>query len=115
MSIYELPDGFQGMETAPKDGDDLCNVYYWTGRYGTHFPPFHEDTIGWAPIVPPKKKRRFVVEEYEWMGTTLYRVTDTTRRIDDNWCAGRILSHPHAEELASLYEKMHEQAYEGGV
>lgn len=115
MSIYELPDGFEGMETAPKCAYGLCNVFLNNGHYGTSYPPFASCVIGWAPIVPPKKKRRFVVEGYEWRGTTLlYRVTDTTRCIDDNWCAGRILTRQHAEELASLYEKMHEPAYEGG-
>lgn len=55
MSTYELPDGFQGMETAPKN--TTVNVVAASGKYDTDHYPFFPYIIGWAPIVPPKKKR----------------------------------------------------------
>lgn len=56
MTQYELPDGFDGIETAPNDGT-IVNTVSVSGGYYNEMAPFSVDTVGWAPIVPLKRKR----------------------------------------------------------
>lgn len=62
MTQYELPDGFQGMETVPRKVD--VNIVWYDGRYTVGCwdsgDPVSTRIIGWAPIVPLKRKARFV-------------------------------------------------------
>lgn len=113
MSTYELPDGFEGMETAPKN--TWVNVIDASGNYGRdiylegrdiyRFAPMW---IGWSPVVPPKKKRRFVVKAYiDPDGVTMYRVHTTPPHLG-GWIAERLPNESSAQAVADIYE----QAYE---
>jgi len=106
MTTYELPDGFEGMETAPKN--TTVNVVAASGKYDTDHYPFFPYIIGWAPIVPPKKKRRFVVKAYiDPDGVTMYRVHTTPPHLG-GWIAERLPNESSAQAVADIYE----QAYE---
>ncbi len=113
MTTYELPDGFEGMETCPytDDKEVFINVLYINGRinpieqWRIHNTP-NRDRIGWSPVVPPKKKRRFVVKERsDCFGPV--GVWDER----GNWVATEIPTRESAQAVADIYE----QAYEGGV
>lgn len=109
MSIYELPDGFQGMETAPKNtwvnvidaGGNYGRDIYLEGRDIYRFAPMW---IGWSPVVPPKKKRRFVVCEFAG-GCGPYVIHDD---VNIYRIAERIPTRESAQAVADIYE----QAYE---
>lgn len=104
MSIYELPDGFEGMETAPKCAYGLCNVFLNNGHYGTSYPPFASCVIGWAPIVPPKKKRRFVPCFTECvMGP--FQIIDNSVPVVVGYS---IPTQDAAQAVADIYEKAYE-------
>lgn len=111
MSTYELPDGFEGMETAPKN--TWVNVIDADGNYGRDIHLEGRDIyrfapmwIGWSPIVPPKKKRRFVVCDKSFYGP--FAIYDTLKRMNR---ANSIPTRESAQAVADIYE----QAYEGGV
>ena len=108
MSTYELPDGFEGMETAPKN--TLINLVFKNGLFNNDcvpsVRPILGEPIGWSPIVPPKKKRRFVVCDKSFYGP--FAIYDTLKRMNR---ANSIPTRESAQAVADIYE----QAYEGGV
>lgn len=101
MSTYELPDGFEGMETAPKN--TTVNVVAASGKYDTDHYPFFPYIIGWSPIVPPKKKRRFVVVE-----NAPYGGWGVMFKPNNAYVAYEIQTRESAQAVADIYE----QAYE---
>ena len=108
MSIYELPDGFQSMETAPKN--TWVNVIDARGNYGRDIYiegrdiyRFAPKWIGWSPVVPPKKKRRFVVVE-----NAPYGGWGVMFKPNNAYVAYEIQTRESAQAVADIYE----QAYE---
>lgn len=121
MSTYELPDGFEGMETCPytDDKEVFVNVLYINGRinpieqWRIHNTP-NRDRIGWSPVVPPKKKRRF---KADWCSirkcwTVRYNPPTVTLAA----CLdGLSQDTPEHRNAAQAVADIYEQAYEGGV
>jgi hypothetical protein len=115
MSTYELPDGFQGMESLPQE-DVKVNVLYADGAISPNHTGYlrkfwvNSERIGWSPIVPPKKKRRFVVKGDSGIVKRPYYVRDT---MADNIVTSVLFlpTRESAQAVADIYE----QAYEGGV
>ena len=105
MSIYELPDGFEGMESLPRG--ETVNLVTVQGRFTNgHWDsgdPVSDVFIGWSPIVPPKKKRRFVVCDKSFYGP--FAIYDTLKRMNR---ANSIPTRESAQAVADIYE----QAYE---
>lgn len=100
MTQYELPDGFFGMETAPRG--HYVNVVYSGGRYGTECYPFESTAAGWAPIVPLKKKVRFVVETSKFFPGR-WIVT----RVNPKQCVSdEIPTESAAQRIADIYNEV---------
>ena len=113
MTQYELPDGFQGMETAPKDGT-IVNTVSASGGYWNEMAPYSIDMVGWAPIVPPKKKRwRADKGEAYWLVTYSGVVTRTTEAFAewDNRCYAsgnyfRTIEDAQASPIYKAFQEM---------
>lgn len=106
MSIYELPDGFQSIESLPTN--TRVNVLYDSGEIKVHSTAYiYLDPcayrIGWSPIVPPKKKRRFVVVE-----NAPYGGWGVMFKPNNAYVAYEIQTRESAQAVADIYE----QAYE---
>ena len=107
MTQYELPDGFQGMETAPESG--RMNVCFSDGEYGALDAESvlaregaRVPVIGWAPIVPLKRKARFVVKEFVG-GCGPYVIHDD---VNIYRIAERIPTRDAAQRIADIYNEV---------
>lgn len=105
MTTYELPDGFEGMDSLPRG--ETVNLVTVQGRFTNgHWDsgdPVSDVFIGWSPVVPPKKKRRFVVVE-----NAPYGGWGVMFKPNNAYVAYEIQTRESAQAVADIYE----QAYE---
>ena len=104
MTQYELPDGFEGMETVLRDR--YVTLIKPNGYQSVHWIPSNQNIsleyVGWAPIVPLKAKPRFVVERsvYYWRHWKV-SVINPYRCVADD-----IPTEDAAQRIADIYNEV---------
>ena len=108
MTQYELPDGFQGMETVPMSGGYYIFIKEdgWPKVIHYSLVDKRDGYVGWAPIVPLKRRVMFVVKPYiDPEGVAMYRV-HTTPPCLGGWIAERIPTESAAQRIADIYNEV---------